>query len=91
MTGNLSHQIEHHCYPDMPSNRYAEVAPKIREIMDRHDLPYVTGPIWKQAASVYAKVVRLSLPNKVEGRRRRDIIRLAAKRAWKTKSAGRRY
>ncbi|WP_285544215.1 fatty acid desaturase family protein, partial [Streptomyces lavendulae] len=26
MTGNLSHQIEHHLFPDLPSNRYAEVA-----------------------------------------------------------------
>ncbi len=26
MTGNLSHQIEHHLFPDMPSNRYAEIA-----------------------------------------------------------------
>ncbi|MFI7744911.1 fatty acid desaturase family protein, partial [Kocuria rhizosphaericola] len=26
MTGNLSFQIEHHLFPDLPSNRYAEVA-----------------------------------------------------------------
>ncbi len=26
MTGNLSHQVEHHLFPDLPSNRYAEVA-----------------------------------------------------------------
>jgi NADPH-dependent stearoyl-CoA 9-desaturase len=25
MTGNLSYQIEHHLFPDLPSNRYAEV------------------------------------------------------------------
>ncbi len=30
MSGNLSHQIEHHLFPDMPANRYKEVAPKIR-------------------------------------------------------------
>ena len=91
MTGNLSHQIEHHLYPDMPSNRYGEIAPRIREIMERYDLPYVTGSLLEQAGSVYAKVVRLSLPNKVEGRRRRDIIRLAAKKALKTRKTGRRY
>ena len=28
MTGNLSHQIEHHLFPDLPSNRYGEVAPE---------------------------------------------------------------
>ena len=89
MTGNLSHQIEHHLYPDMPSNRYAEIAPRIRDLMERHDLPYVSGSLGKQAASVYWKVVQLSLPNKVEGRRRRDIIRLAAKKAWRKKSLDR--
>ncbi len=89
MTGNLSHQIEHHLYPDMPSNRYAEIAPRIRDLMDRYDLPYVEGSLAKQAASVYWKVVQLSLPNKVEGRRRRDIVRLAAKKAWRKKSLDR--
>ena len=30
MTGNLRLQIEHHLFPDLPSNRYAEVAPRVR-------------------------------------------------------------
>jgi linoleoyl-CoA desaturase len=89
MSGNLSHQIEHHLFPDMPSNRYGEIAPRIRDLMERHDLPYVTGSLGKQAASVYWKVVQLSLPNKVEGRRRRDVVRLAAKKAWRKKSLDR--
>ncbi|WP_404350934.1 acyl-CoA desaturase [Phycicoccus jejuensis] len=89
MTGNLSHQIEHHLFPDMPSNRYAEIAPQIRDLMQRHDLPYVTGSLWKQAASVYWKVVELSLPNKVEGRRRRDIIRLELKKAQRRRKTRR--
>ena len=44
MTGNLSHQIEHHLFPDLPSNRYAEVAAKVQEICERYGLPYTTGP-----------------------------------------------
>ena len=63
MTGNLSHQIEHHLFPDMPSNRYKDIAPKIRELMDRHQLRYVTGPIHKQVGSAWAKVFKYSLPN----------------------------
>ena len=50
MTGNLSHQIEHHLFPDMPSNRYREIAPRIRDLMERNNLPYVTGSLGKQAA-----------------------------------------
>ena len=89
MTGNLSHQIEHHLFPDMPSNRYREIAPRIRDLMERNNLPYVTGSLAKQAGSVYWKVVQLSLPNKVEGRRRRDMVRLAATKAWRKKSLDR--
>ena len=64
MTGNLSHQIEHHLFPDLPSNRYAEVAPKVRDICRRYNLPYNTGPMWKQVGSTWAKIFRLALPPK---------------------------
>jgi linoleoyl-CoA desaturase len=62
MTGNLSHQIEHHLFPDMPSNRYAEVAPKVRELCERYRLPYTSGPLYKQYAGVLATIARLALP-----------------------------
>ncbi len=65
MTGNLSHQIEHHCFPDLPSNRYHEVAVEMREICQRYGLPYTTGPIHRQVGQAWAKVFRLALPNKV--------------------------
>jgi fatty acid desaturase len=63
MTGNLSHQIEHHLFPDLPSNRYYEIAPRVRELFERYGLNYVTGPLPKQVASAWWKVLRLSLPN----------------------------
>jgi NADPH-dependent stearoyl-CoA 9-desaturase len=63
MTGNLSHQIEHHLFPDLPSNRYAEIAPKIKALFEKYDLSYHTAPLPKQVASAWHKVLRLSLPN----------------------------
>ena len=63
MTGNLSHQIEHHIFPDLPSNRYAEIAPRVREVFTRFDLAYNARPMVKQVASAWHRVVRLSLPN----------------------------
>jgi linoleoyl-CoA desaturase len=63
MTGNLSHQIEHHIFPDLPSNRYAEIAPRVREVFAKHGLPYNARPMVRQVASAWHKVVRLSLPN----------------------------
>ncbi|GAA4376412.1 acyl-CoA desaturase [Nocardioides caricicola] len=63
MTGNLSHQIEHHIFPDLPSNRYFEIAPRVRAVFDRFDLTYNSRPLVRQVASAWHKVVRLSLPN----------------------------
>jgi NADPH-dependent stearoyl-CoA 9-desaturase len=70
MSGNLSHQIEHHLFPDMPSNRYGKIAPRIRELMERHQLRYVTGPLPKQVASAWGKVFKYALPNKRPGHSR---------------------
>ena len=62
MTGNLSHQIEHHLFPDMPSNRYAQIAPEIRDLCRRYGLPYHAGRMWKQYGGVLGKIARLSFP-----------------------------
>ncbi len=63
MTGNLSHQVEHHLFPDLPSNRYGEIAPKVKDLFDKYGLRYHTAPLPQQVASAWHKVVRLSLPN----------------------------
>ncbi|SDD35520.1 linoleoyl-CoA desaturase [Geodermatophilus telluris] len=63
LTGNLSHQIEHHLFPDLPSNRYAEIAPKIRDLFERYGLNYHTAPLPQQVGSAWHKIIRLSLPN----------------------------
>ena len=48
MSGNLSHQIEHHLFPDLPARRYPELAVEVREICDRYGLPYNTGRLSRQ-------------------------------------------
>ena len=67
MTGNLSFQIEHHLFPDLPSNRYKEIAPQVQALFEKYGLTYVTGSMPKQLASAWWKVVRLSLPNDAVG------------------------
>jgi len=62
MTGHLSYQIEHHLYPDLPCNRYASIAPRVRAVCERYGLPYLSGPLGRQYRSVLRKVLRLSLP-----------------------------
>ena len=63
MTGNLSFQIEHHLFPDLPSNRYAEIAPQVRDAVRALRPDLHAGPLPKQVASAWHKVIRLSLPN----------------------------
>ncbi|MGI9155781.1 MAG: fatty acid desaturase family protein [Marmoricola sp.] len=63
MTGNLSYQIEHHLFPDLPSNRYQEIAPEVQDVFARYGLTYTTGSLPQQVASAWHKVIRLSLPN----------------------------
>jgi NADPH-dependent stearoyl-CoA 9-desaturase len=63
MTGNLSFQVEHHLFPDLPSNRYQEIAPQVRALFEKYGLTYVTGSLPRQVGSAWKKVFRLSLPN----------------------------
>jgi len=62
LAGNLSFQVEHHLYPDMPSSRYAEIAPRVRDICHRYGLPYNTGPLSKQLGTVHRTILRLAFP-----------------------------
>src|SRR5579872_364216 len=62
LSGNLSHQIEHHLFPDIPAHRYGEIATEVRQVCSRYGLPYNTGPLHRQFGSVVRKIVRLALP-----------------------------
>jgi linoleoyl-CoA desaturase len=62
LSGNLSHQIEHHLFPDMPSNRYPEVAPRVRAVCARYDVPYNTGSFRRQLGTTLWKILVLAFP-----------------------------
>jgi NADPH-dependent stearoyl-CoA 9-desaturase len=75
LTGNLSHQIEHHLFPDLPARRYADIAVEVREIADRYGIEYHTGPLPSQFATVVRRILRLSLPDGTGERGSRFRIR----------------
>ena len=77
MSGNLGYQIEHHLFPDLPSNRYPEIAEKVRDICARWDLPYTTGPFPRQFWQSTRSIWKLSLP--VAGELRRFVDRLTGR------------
>jgi fatty acid desaturase len=62
MSGNLNHQIEHHLFPDMPSNRYSIVAPRVQALCNRYGLPYNSGSLLRQYGTTTWKIWRLAFP-----------------------------
>ncbi|HIW90908.1 MAG TPA: acyl-CoA desaturase [Candidatus Corynebacterium avicola] len=63
LSGNLNHQIEHHLFPDMPSNHLASISAAVEEIASEYGLPYNTDSFPKQLMQVQRTLLKLSLPN----------------------------
>jgi fatty acid desaturase len=64
MAGSLGYQIEHHLFPDLPSNRYPEIAERVKALCEKFDLPYTTGPLSRQYGQTLRTILRLSLPTR---------------------------
>ena len=64
MSGNLCYQIEHHLFPDLPSNRLHEISVRVRELCDKYDLPYTTGSFLSQYGKTWRTIAKLSLPDR---------------------------
>ena len=88
MSGNLGFQIEHHLFPDLPSNRYAEISVKVQDICRRYNIPDTTGPLHKQYGQVLRTIHKLALPNRHDlgGHPRRAERRSATASASPTRS-----
>ena len=63
LSGNLSHQIEHHLFPDIPAHRYGEIAPKVQAICEHYGIHYNTGSFARQFGQVLWRIIRHSLPS----------------------------
>ena len=87
MTGNLNYQIEHHLFPDLPSNRYAELSVRIREICDRYGIPYTTGPFLVQYGQTLRTMLKLSLPDSLLTATSDDAPETASEKKWELRAA----
>ena len=63
-SGNLCYQIEHHLFPDLPSNRYARIAVRVRALCDKYDLPYTSGSLVHQYLLTLRTIHKLALPDR---------------------------
>ncbi|MBB5209244.1 fatty acid desaturase family protein [Chiayiivirga flava] len=64
LSGNLSHQIEHHFFPDVPANRYAGLAVHVRAICARYGQHYNTGSLPRQFGQVVWRILRHAFPSR---------------------------
>ncbi|MBI3225567.1 MAG: acyl-CoA desaturase [Mycolicibacterium cosmeticum] len=62
-SGNLCYQIEHHLFPDLPSNRYPEISVRVRELCAKYDIAYTTGSLPRQYLQTLRSNFRLALPD----------------------------
>lgn len=63
LSGNLSHQIEHHLFPDLPANRYAQVAPQIKALCAEYGINYNEASFMRQFGTVWVRLAKCSVPN----------------------------
>ncbi|OBK73024.1 fatty acid desaturase [Mycobacterium sp. 1164985.4] len=62
-SGNLCYQIEHHLFPDLPSNRLAQVAVRVRGVCQKYGLPYTSGSLVRQYLLTLRTIHKLALPD----------------------------
>ena len=86
-SGNLCYQIEHHLFPDLPSNRYAEIATRVRALCDKFDLPYTTGSLLGQYLQTVRTIHKLALPDRFLGDTSDDARDTASEQKSRTDTA----
>jgi fatty acid desaturase len=48
LQGWLNYQIEHHLFPDVPLSQYRKIAPQVRQICEKHGIPYREESVFKR-------------------------------------------
>ena len=83
-SGNLCYQIEHHLFPDLPSNRYAQIAVRVRALCDKYDLPYTSGSLVHQYLLTLRTIHKLALPDRFLVATSDDAPETASERKFST-------
>ena len=87
LSGNLCYQIEHHLFPDLPSNRLAQIAHEVRALCDKYDLPYTTGPLPRQYLLTLRTIHKLALPDRFLTATSDDAPETASERKFSASTA----
>jgi NADPH-dependent stearoyl-CoA 9-desaturase len=88
-SGNLCFQIEHHLFPDLPSNRLAQIAVRVRAVCEKYDLPYTTGSLLRQYLLTLRTIHKLALPDELLAASSDDAPETASERKFAASPAAR--
>ncbi|MEN0134675.1 MAG: acyl-CoA desaturase [Rhodococcus sp. (in: high G+C Gram-positive bacteria)] len=88
LSGNLCYQIEHHLFPDLPSNRYVEIATRVRALCEKYDLPYTTGSLAKQYFLTLRTIHKLAFPDRFLSATADDAPETASELKFRTSPTG---
>lgn len=64
LSGNLSHQIEHHLFPTVPAWRYAQLSCEVQVVCKKYGQHYNTGSLPSQFGQVVTRIFRHALPSR---------------------------
>ncbi|MBD8506627.1 fatty acid desaturase [Hoyosella sp. G463] len=64
MSGTLCYQIEHHLFPDLPSNRLEEISKRVQVLAEEYDLPYTMESFPKMYLQTWRTIFKLALPDR---------------------------
>jgi fatty acid desaturase len=84
LSGNLCFQIEHHLYPDLPSNRLREISRDVRALCEKYDLPYTTGSLPRQYLLTLRTIHKLAVPDSFLTATSDDAPETASERKFST-------
>jgi fatty acid desaturase len=71
LSGHLSHQIEHHLFPDIPAFRYRAMSAEVRRICEKHGVPYNNGSFGAQLRSTFRGLFKHAVPKALAPRANR--------------------
>lgn len=64
--GGLENHIEHHLFPRIPRHNLPKLRPYVRELCEKHGLPYNTDPFWKCVWDFLCSLKKESAPLRAE-------------------------
>lgn len=73
--GGLQHHIEHHLFPRLPRHNLAKARPFVRELCERHGLPYRSAPFVIAVRDLMRSLYRQGAPLRAQLSERRRLRR----------------